>query len=109
MYVFHSHDLIPNLIHAILFFRNNFVLLISYSCVNLQFQIISNMDELMKLKLSWKRPPNMPWPKTWHRFEATSKNGIVYKIKIQDIPPNRFEDVVNFMAAEYSKREPITS
>lgn len=66
------------------------------------------MESETRWELSWKRPENLPYPKVWHRFEAISKkNGCKYNIKVQDIPPERFEEAEDFNEAYMDRREPI--
>lgn len=76
----------------------------------LQFMEVSfDMEDVLNRNLLWRRPNNVPWPNVWHRFEAKSKSGQTYQIKIQDITEDRFEDVLDFMATEFDKKEPICS
>lgn len=68
-----------------------------------------DMEEVEIQNLKWRRPDNIPWPKVWHRFEARSKSGQMYRIKIQDIPEDRYDEVLDFMETEFDKNEPISS
>lgn len=66
------------------------------------------MESETRWELSWKRPENLPYPKVWHRFEAVSrKTGCKYKIKIQDIPENRYEEAINLNEAYMDRCEPL--
>lgn len=51
------------------------------------------------MSLQWVRPSNIPYPTVWHTFDAQesrSSNKLV-KYIIQDVPENRFEDVIQHM------------
>lgn len=67
------------------------------------------MESGIRWDLSWKRPENVPYPKVWHVFETISKKtACKYKIKIQDIPPDRFDECIHFMETNFDRIEPIT-
>lgn len=58
----------------------------------------------------WKRPVNILYPNVWHRFEtkSRSRNGVQYKIKIQDVDEDRIDEVCEFMENYYYPEEPLS-
>lgn len=62
----------------------------------------------MAFKLSWKRPSNVPYPITWHTFEAKdpkSAGTAVYEIR--DVTFDRFDEVYHLMSTVYLRDEPM--
>lgn len=67
------------------------------------------MQKLIKIPLwtKWKRPQLVPFPNTWYRFKMESKYGKIYKVKIVDLTPDRFEEAMEFMVKYFYSKEPI--
>lgn len=59
-------------------------------------------------EFQWKRPTNVPFPQIWYRFETEVKNGRSYRVRIQEIEENRFEEILDFMDANYNEGELIS-
>lgn len=59
------------------------------------------------VNLSWQRPQNIPYPNIWKKVEVKSKNGQALQVQIEDITPDRFEEVIDFMAANFDHHEPV--
>lgn len=59
--------------------------------------------------LKWKRPETSEYPKTWLTFQAKDidSNELV-EYRIQDLPESRYEEAVQFMAANFCKDEPLS-
>jgi len=57
-------------------------------------------------RLKWTRPTTLPFPKIWSTHQV-ERAGTTHKIRIQDIPEDRHEDVVQFMTQVYLKDEPM--
>lgn len=60
---------------------------------------------------TWKRPDHIPFPHTWHTFQtrdpiATGDNRLV-NYRVQDLPPERFEDAIQHMCTHFLRDEPI--
>lgn len=66
------------------------------------------MAEKISVNLSWKRPDNVPYPKIWKRLELKSKTGQTYRVRIEDVVPDRFEELLDFMFVNYDCEEPIS-
>ncbi|XP_065202189.1 uncharacterized protein LOC135832699 [Planococcus citri] len=68
-----------------------------------------NMEKIPKLTLwnKWKRPASIPYPNTWHKFTAKSKDGKEFKIKIVDVTPDRFEESLEFIRDYLYSNEPL--
>ena len=45
------------------------------------------------LQFEWKRPDDTPYPNVWHRFKVKSNDGKEYRIRIQDLTPDRHDEV----------------
>lgn len=67
------------------------------------------MEKLSQFPLwtKWKRPTTVPYPNVWHRFTTKSKDGKIYKIKIVDVTPDRFEESMEFTKKYFYPYEPI--
>lgn len=64
--------------------------------------------ELPEIELLWKRPTTIAIPQIWHKFESKPKNGKIYKIKIIDLTPDRYEEAMDFMMKYYFTEEPLS-
>lgn len=64
------------------------------------------MEEL-DLDLKWKRPATVQMPTVWHTFQTKPKDNVRYKIKIQDLTPDRFDEVIELMMKYYFPDEPL--
>lgn len=64
------------------------------------------MDKLAESQ-QWRRPTTAPFPQNWHKFESKPKNGKTYKIRIEDLTPNRYEEASDFMLKYFTNSEPI--
>ncbi|KAJ8893629.1 hypothetical protein PR048_006229 [Dryococelus australis] len=57
---------------------------------------------------SYKRPDSVPFPSVWRRVKGKKPmGGVVPSFVIQDVPPDRHADVVDFMEANYARHEPM--
>lgn len=55
----------------------------------------------------WKRPDHIEYPKVWLTFQAKDLNSDnLVEYRIQDVPENRFEDVIKHKT-EFLKFSPI--
>lgn len=61
----------------------------------------------MRIKLHWKRPLELPFPKVWRRFEVKLPTGGVKKLKIKDLTPDRYEEAWEFSAKTIYTEEPV--
>lgn len=59
--------------------------------------------------LSWKRPDSVARPLVWHRFETKEKDGKRYKVRIQDLTEDRFNEAWEFMVKYYFPEEPLSA
>lgn len=60
------------------------------------------------MSLSWKRPTDIEFPSIWFEFEATDVDGsTVVKYRVQDLPPNRYEEVLHFMTTQHFTEEAL--
>lgn len=66
------------------------------------------MEGLPEVNISWSRPTTVPFPNVWHRFESRSKNEKIYKIRIEDLTPDRYEETLEFMMKYYFTEEPLS-
>lgn len=56
----------------------------------------------------WKRPEDVPFPSVWRRFEGRKPiDGTIPKFWVQDIPEEKFEEVVEVMCLNYIYEEPL--
>ena len=81
------------------------------TCFSLHFYRLFHIkmtDSEDNCYLTWNRPNDVPYPNVWHVYEAVSKEGIKYKIKIQDIPLDRSSEAIDFMETYFDYNEPIT-
>lgn len=67
------------------------------------------MDEALRERggLIWKRPDSLPFPHIWHTFkfnDPETKEEVEYII--QDIPVDRYDEVVDLLANFTLKHEP---
>lgn len=62
------------------------------------------------IKLGWKRPESIEYPKIWHTFQArdVDSDGLV-EYRIQDLPQSRAEDAYQHMFANFIQDEPIAA
>ncbi|XKL66982.1 hypothetical protein PGB90_010402 [Kerria lacca] len=67
------------------------------------------MEDFVKSKPLWKRPSTVPFPNVWHRFQVQKKDGLIYKVKIQEINPDRFAEIQEFMETYFDKDEPLSN
>ncbi len=67
--------------------------------------------ETLGQKMSWKRPENIAHPQVWLRFQAPDPDfgGKLVEYRVQDLPVDRFEDAINFMAGYYLESSPMIS
>lgn len=54
---------------------------------------------------NWKRSSSIEYPKVWHRFEKTNKDGKTIKFKIQDLTEEYHDKVFELLAKDYIKSE----
>lgn len=60
------------------------------------------------MSLSWKRPTDIKFPSIWFEFEATDVDGCtIVKYRVQDLPPNRYEEVLHFMTTDHFTEEAL--
>lgn len=60
------------------------------------------------LVLKWKRPETLEYPKVWHTFKARDLDSDeLVEYRIQDLPLERIDDVLDFMLKNYIVDEPI--
>ncbi|KAK7603288.1 hypothetical protein V9T40_003287 [Parthenolecanium corni] len=60
------------------------------------------------VNLAWTRPNNVPYPNIWEKFEVKSKDGQTYKLQIEDVTPDRYDEFLDFMYVNYDCRELLT-
>ncbi|XP_065202220.1 uncharacterized protein LOC135832711 [Planococcus citri] len=65
---------------------------------------MENSPEL-PLWYKWKRPTTVPYPNIWHKFTSKPKDGKECKIKIVDLTPDRFEEIMEFTEKYFYPRE----
>lgn len=64
------------------------------------------MVQLVELK--WKRPAVTEYPKIWRTFTAkNAQTSELVEYRIQDLPEERFEDAIEFMAQIFCRLEPL--
>lgn len=59
---------------------------------------------------AWKRPDHLPFPHTWHTFQARDPKGNgdhLINYRVQDLPPERIEDAIRHMCDHFLRDEPI--
>lgn len=64
------------------------------------------MTDFQPPQLLWKRPDDVPFPHVWLRYETKVVNGKSYRVRIQEIEENRFEETLDFMDKYYNDAEP---
>lgn len=57
------------------------------------------------MPLSWKRSPEVDFPQVWSRFNATDHDGTVVEYRIQDLPEDRFHEVIYIMQRYHMESE----
>lgn len=61
------------------------------------------------VKLKWKRPSTIDYPKIWHTFKARDLNSNeLAEYRIEDLPASRAQDAYDHLLANYIKDEPIS-
>ncbi|XP_055586721.1 uncharacterized protein LOC129739333 [Uranotaenia lowii] len=56
----------------------------------------------------WKRPSTIAFPSIWHSFKASDPyDGQPTTYRIQDLPPNRWDDAIDHMCEYFLRDEPI--
>lgn len=61
------------------------------------------------IRLKWKRPDSVEYPKVWHRFKARDLNSDkLVEYRIEDLLESRADDVFKHMKDNYLADEPIT-
>ncbi|XP_055617018.1 uncharacterized protein LOC129762608 [Toxorhynchites rutilus septentrionalis] len=56
----------------------------------------------------WKRPDGFPYPQVWRRFQVRDPlTGELEAYRVQDLPPERFEDAIDHMCNHFLRDEPI--
>lgn len=66
------------------------------------------MEDFNKFKISWKRSATIPFPNVWNRFQVKRNDGTVYQIKIQEIHPDRFTEILEFIKTYFDRDEPLS-
>lgn len=56
--------------------------------------------------LNWKRPSSLEYPKVWHRFEKTNKDGKTMKFKVQDLTEEYHDNLFEMFMKDYIVNEP---
>lgn len=60
------------------------------------------------LSLKWKRPKTTEYPKVWHTFKARDLDSDeLVEYRIQDLPLDRLDEIIEFMFNNYIVDEPI--
>lgn len=49
----------------------------------------------------------MSCEKVWHRFEAKGKDGIIWKLRIQDLPPTKINEALDMRVDIFRTEEPL--
>lgn len=59
--------------------------------------------------LIWKRPSDgtANFPRTWHTFKARNISGVEVEFVIKDIPADKYDESVNFVALYALKFKPV--
>uniref|UniRef100_A0A7G3B292 N-acetyltransferase domain-containing protein n=1 Tax=Lutzomyia longipalpis TaxID=7200 RepID=A0A7G3B292_LUTLO len=56
--------------------------------------------------MTWKRPENVAFPQVWLTFEAKDPDtGKIVKYRVQDLPEDRFDEVLNLMSTIFLRDE----
>lgn len=59
------------------------------------------------VKLSWKRPVNIEYPRTWFTFEERDLNSNeLVQYQIRDLTIDRFDEAFNLIATDFLRNEP---
>lgn len=60
------------------------------------------------IKLKWKRPDSIKYPKIWHTFNARDLNSNeLVEYRIQDLPASRVQDAYDHLLENYIKDVPM--
>lgn len=62
------------------------------------------------MSFEWSRPMDtVPYPNVWMEFEAkeTKNSDKVIKYRIQDVPEDRFEELIQFHCENYIRDDPM--
>lgn len=64
---------------------------------------------MIETHIQWKRPAEneIQYPNVWYRFETKSRDGHTYKIRIQDLTEDRFDEAIDLLTKDYITDEPI--
>lgn len=53
------------------------------------------------LQLKWMRPTNKPFPHVWHRFEILTEAGKRLPVRVQDVTPDRHDDLWELFKSDF--------
>lgn len=67
-----------------------------------------SIEEKIRVQLSWRRPDNVPYPNIWKTVEVKSKNGQMFKVNIEDLTADRYEEFLDFMFSNFDCKEPVS-
>lgn len=59
---------------------------------------------------TWERPEHVPFPHTWHTFQARdpkANDDHLISYRVQDLPLERIEDAIGHMCTHFLRDEPI--
>ncbi|GAB0087126.1 hypothetical protein DMENIID0001_014030 [Sergentomyia squamirostris] len=60
------------------------------------------------MSTKWKRPADVPFPSTWHRFTRSDpQTGEDLKFWVQDLPEDRFDETIDMMVEHFLRDEPM--
>lgn len=65
------------------------------------------MENVFQYAFKWTRPTTIPFPYIWHRFQAKSSTGKSINARIEDLTPDRHDEVWTFFVQHYFHDEPI--
>lgn len=68
----------------------------------------SNKHGNMVFQFNWQKKVNEKVPRTWSTFQAKSlNNDTITEYRIQDLPPDRFDEAFKLLTDDYLVNEPV--